>query len=265
VSDFARATFVLFPQTRKLLPMVFLYSHNFNATAMPITYYLQPNPVTPDPNDQSARIMPNTVLSLDDVISKMTKRGTLVTETDAKAVLNLFFDVVTDEVADGNFVNLPLANIRSGISGVFDSATDTFDSSRHLVRATLSSGLLLTEKLQNPKVEKTLQPMPSPVLLEFMNINTNTTNSLITPGGIGQLVGEELKFNPQNAAEGVFFVRPDGTEVRATVFATRTLGKLIFNLPTTLTTGNYTIEVRRAYTKDNLIRKGTLQETLRVA
>ncbi len=232
---------------------------------MPIKYYLQPNPITPDPNDQSARVLPDASLTLDDIIAKMVKRGTLVTETDAKAVLNLFFEVVCDEVVDGNFVNLPLVNIRSGISGVFTSVTDNFDPARHALRATLSSGTLLNEKMQAARPEKTLQPTPSPVILEFLNVNTNTTNTVLTPGGIGQIIGEELKFNPDNAQEGVFFVKSDGTETKATVFATRTTGKLVFNIPNTLTAGTYTLEVRRAYTKDNIIRKGVLPDVLTVA
>jgi hypothetical protein len=233
-------------------------------TAMPIKYYLQPNPVTPDPNDQSARVLPNASLTLEDIIAKMMLRGTTVTEADTRAVLNLFFDVVSDEVADGNFVNLPLANIRVGISGVFTSITDSFDPSRHSIRATLSPGLLLSEKMQKVRLEKTLQPLPSPVILEFLNINTNTTNSVLTPGGIGQIVGEELKFNPDNPQEGIFFVAADGTETKVQIIASRTEGKLVFSIPT-LPAGNYTLEVRRAYTKENIIRKGVLSDTLTVA
>jgi hypothetical protein len=233
-------------------------------TAMPIKYYLQPNPVTPDPNDQSARVLPNASLTLEDIIAKMMQRGTTVTEADTRAVLNLFFDVVSDEVADGNFVNLPLANIRVGISGVFTSITDSFDPSRHSIRATLSPGLLLSEKMQKVRLEKTLQPLPSPVILEFLNINTNTTNSVLTPGGIGQIVGEELKFNPNNPQEGIFFVAADGTETKVQIIASRTEGKLVFSIPT-LPAGNYTLEVRRAYTKENIIRKGVLSDTLTVA
>jgi hypothetical protein len=233
-------------------------------TAMPIKYYLQPNPVTPDPNDQSARVLPNASLTLEDIIAKMMQRGTTVTESDTRAVLNLFFDVVSDEVADGNFVNLPLANIRVGISGVFTSITDSFDPSRHSIRATLSPGLLLIEKMQKVRLEKTLQPLPSPVIIEFLNINTNTTNSVLTPGGIGQIVGEELKFNPNNPQEGIFFVAADGTETKVQIIASRTEGKLVFSIPT-LPAGNYTLEVRRAYTKENIIRKGVLSDTLTVA
>ncbi len=232
---------------------------------MPIKYYLQPNPITPDPNDQSARVLPNASLSLDDIITRMMQRGTTVTEADARAVLNLFFEVVCDEVVNGNFINLPIANIRSGISGVFTSATDDFDPARHALRATLSPGTLLNEKMRNARLEKTLQPLPSPVLLEFLNINTNTTNAVLTPGGIGQIIGEELKFNPNNPQEGIFFIATDGTETKVQIIASRTEGKLVFAIPSTLTAGTYTLEVRRAYTKDNVIRKGMLPDTLTVA
>jgi hypothetical protein len=155
-------------------------------------------------------------------------------------------------------------NIRVGISGVFTSITDSFDPSRHSIRATLSPGLLLSEKMQKVRLEKTLQPLPSPVILEFLNINTNTTNSVLTPGGIGQIVGEELKFNPNNPQEGIFFVAADGTETKVQIIASRTEGKLVFSIPT-LPAGNYTLEVRRAYTKENIIRKGVLSDTLTVA
>jgi hypothetical protein len=155
-------------------------------------------------------------------------------------------------------------NIRVGISGVFTSITDSFDPSRHSIRATLSPGLLLSEKMQKVRLEKTLQPLPSPVILEFLNINTNTTNSVLTPGGIGQIVGEELKFNPNNPQEGIFFVAADGTETKVQIIASRTEGKLVFSIPA-LPAGNYTLEVRRAYTKENIIRKGVLSDTLTVA
>ncbi len=230
---------------------------------MPIKYYLQPNPITPDPNDQSARVLPNASLSLDDIIARMMQRGTTVTEADARAVLNLFFEVVCDEVVNGNFINLPIANIRSGISGVFTSATDDFDPARHALRATLSPGTLLNEKMRNARLEKTLQPLPSPVLLEFLNINTNTTNAVLTPSGIGQIIGEELKFNPNNPQEGIFFIATDGTETKVQIIASRTEGKLVFAIPN-LSPGTYTLEVRRAYTKDNIIRKGVLPDTLTV-
>jgi hypothetical protein len=231
---------------------------------MPIKYYLQPNNATPDPNDQSARVLPNEVLDANTIIQRMLKRGTTLTETDIKAVLNLLFDVVTDEVATGNHVNLPMANFKPSITGVFTSITDSFDPARHTRKGSISQGTMLTQKMQKAAVEKVLQGMPIPVLLEYLDINTQATNSNLTPNGIGQIVGEELKFDPAKPEEGIYFVAENGTETKVSVLASRTEGKLVFSIPA-LAAGNYTLEVRRVYTKNNQVRVGTLVDTLAVA
>jgi hypothetical protein len=137
-----------------------------------IKYFLQPNPITPDPNDQSARVKLNATLDLQDIVKLAIKRGTSLTETDLSGAATLLFEVITDEVANGNSINLPLVNIRPGIKDVFASASDSFDPSRHVKRATLSSGLLLSSKMKEAKVEKFMGGLPSPVLVEYMDINS---------------------------------------------------------------------------------------------
>ena len=104
-----------------------------------------------------------------------------------------------------------------------------------------------------------------PDLQEYMDINTGTTNSILTPGGIGQVVGSELKFSAANADEGVFLVHEAGTETKITVLATRTEGKLVFSIPAGLATGGYRLEVRRAYGNAGSIRTGVLNEQLQVS
>ncbi len=231
-----------------------------------IKYFLQPNPITTDPNDQSARIMSNATLNLQDIVTLATKRGTSLTETDLTAAANLMFDVITDEVANGNNITLPLVNIRPSIKGVFFSATDSFDSSRHIKRATLSSGLLLSSKMKSAKVEKITSIAPSPVLIEYADVNSGTTNSLLTPGGIGNITGEELKYNPDNADEGIFLVPlNEGETVKITVVATRTEGSLMFSIPAGLQAGPYRLEVRKAYGVNLTVRTGSLNETLEVS
>ncbi len=229
---------------------------------MAIKYYLQPNPITPGPNDQSARIFINSVYTTDDIIKRMLLRGTSATEPDIHAVLRLFFNVVTDEVAEGNNVNLPIANFKPGISGLFQSKTDVFDYSRHTIKASVSNGLMLTQKMQAATLEKITQPSPLPVILEFMDANSGIANSKVTPGFIGTIVGEALKFDPENANEGIFFV--NGTTTKVSVIAIHTEGKLVFNIPQ-LPAGNYSLEVRRAYKSGTVIRTGVLSDILQVS
>ena len=232
---------------------------------MSIKYYLQPNPITPDPNDQSARVISNQVHDVESITKEMLRRGSTITEADIKAVLKVFFEVVSDEITEGNNVNLPIANFRPGIGGVFSNATDSFDPSRHVKKASVSVGLLLNEKLQFAAVEKTTQPTPGPALVQFTDVNSQNTNSILTPGGIGQLVGEELKFNPDNIVEGIYFVAADGTSTKVDIMASRTEGKLVFSIPPVLIVGSYTLEVRKGYgTTGATLRSGSLQETLQV-
>lgn len=229
---------------------------------MAIKYYLQPNPITPDPNDQSARVISNKVHNTESITKEMLKRGSTITEADIRAVLNVFFTVVIDEVTDGNNVNLPLVNIRAGITGVFASATDSFDPSRHLKKANLSAGNELYVRMNAAQVEKVNVATAAPALIAYSDVNSQTTNSILTPGGIGQIVGEELKFNPANAAEGIFFIASDNTATKATVVASRTEGKIVLSVPE-LPSGNYTLEVRKGYGSTNLVvRTGALQDTL---
>jgi hypothetical protein len=75
-------------------------------------------------------------------------------------------------------------------------------------------------------------------------------------------LGEELKFDPANAAEGIFFIAADNTVTKATVIASRTEGKIVFSIPS-LPAGDYTLEVRKGYGSTNLVvRAGALQDTL---
>lgn len=232
---------------------------------MAIKYYLQPNPITPDPNDQSARVSSNKVHDLESITSIMLKRGSTVTKADVMAVLDIFFDVVTDEVADGNNVNLPLVNIRPSVTGTFNSVSDSFDPSRHTKGASISQGLALISKIRVAKVEKINQPTPTPALIEFTDVTTGITNSMLTPGSIGRIMGEELKFNPVNADEGIYFIDADNVPTKVATIDNRTEGKLTFIIPATLTAGSYKLEVRKAYGTTNVVvRTGSLSDLLQV-
>lgn len=232
---------------------------------MSLRYYLQLNPITPDPNDRSARIDSTARLSQDDIVGRMMKRGTMVTQSDVLAVLNLYNEVVSDEIANGATVNLPLANFKPSIRGTFKDANDSYDSSRHVKRASVSQGLLLAEKMRNAPAEKVTTSLPSPVITEFVDFNSGQSNAVLTPNGIACITGEELKFDPAQTDEGLFFKADDGTETRVDIIASLTEGQLMFQVPDTLAPGEYTVEVRRAYTGNRTIRIGQMDGSLTVA
>lgn len=230
-----------------------------------IKYYLMPNVITPNPNDQTARISPKEILDENTIAARMVKRSSSYTLPVITGVLELFFDVVTDEISNGNHVNTPLVDIKPGISGVFSSASDSFDPARHLLKASVAPGTLLNQRMRTSQTEKITKPPTMPVLIEYNDVNSKTFNNRITPGGIGIIVGEELKFNPAVLKEGIFFVDEDNTTTKVTIIAGLTNGKIIFTVPSTLVPGNYKLQVIKGYGKNNDIRTGELHDTLIVA
>lgn len=229
-------------------------------------YYLQKNPITSDPNDHSARVVVPNSLDLNTIVLEMQRRNSSLTESDILSSLTLFFEVTTDEVSQGNTVILPIAVIRPSIRGVFKDATDVYDESRHEKRASLSQGTLLAKKMKDATVEKVTEPLPQPAPLHFEDVVTETINSKVTPGGIGIIKGEELKFDREKEEEGIFFVGDDSEGTfKVSVLAKVTAGTLIFSIPDDLSPGNYTVEIKKSYHSGEKLVSGKLYETLNVS
>lgn len=230
-----------------------------------IQYFLVPNYLTADPNDQYARVSPRNVLNMEDIIDRCLKRGTTLTRTDIAAASNLFMEEAIAAIAEGNNVNLPLVNLKPSVTGIFNSKSDGFDGSRHTKRAAVSMGTGLSKAMQEASVEKIQEPQASPFVLEYADANSGTNNSSATPSGIGTITGADLKFDPTNVNEGIFFVpTAAGADVKVTVISSRTEGKLVFQVPAGLAAGTYRLEVRRAYTAAKTIRTGELADVLTV-
>ena len=245
--------------------LMFARSNHNNLMANSILYFLIPNYLTSDPNDQYARVSPRNVLNVDDLIERCLRRGTTLTKTDITAAVNLFMEETIEAVSEGNNVNTRLVNIKPSITGVFTSKSDGFDASRHTKRAAVSMGSELAKGMQEASTEKIQEPAASPFLLEYSDANSGANNSTVTPGGIGKITGAELKFDIANAAEGIFFVPTGaGVESKVVVISDRTEGKLAFLVPAALVAGTYRLEVRRAYLASKTIRTGELSDVLTV-
>ena len=232
---------------------------------MPIKYCLHRNAISNNPESHKAMIIPIKVHGLQSIISQMLQRGTTLAEVDILASLHLFFEVVVQEFTDGNHVNLPIVNIKPSITGEFDSASDRYDIARHQIKTTTSPGILLKRNIKKSTVEKVNKPSIIPILLVFTDMQSQTINDKITPNGIAQIEGKNLKFTPANPSEGLFFVNENNQTFQATIFAIRHPSKLIFSIPDAMPPGTYTLIIKKNFGKTaTTLRKGTLPFTLNV-
>jgi len=232
---------------------------------MSINYCLRPNAIGKNPNEFSASTISNKVIDHNMIIERMVLRGTHLQSESIRPVLELFYKITAEEVANGNSVNLPLIKIRPGISGMFNSIMDRFHVTRHKIKANTSAGLLLVNAMKSATVQKTDYHSPAPIVLKYHDSVTETDNSLITPGAPAILKGEKIKFNRNNKDEGIYFISAEGTETKASIISENTETTTIFIAPLSLKTGRYSLEVRKAFGTTNIvIRIGQLMGHLDV-
>ena len=232
---------------------------------MPINYVLLENNLTSDPSDYMAAVQATRTAETDDIIARIIQQGSTVVKADILSVLEDYHTAIENMVLEGVNVNTPLANYSVSIKGVFNGPTDMFDPGRHQVVATTNPGKrfrrAVREHAQAVKGEA-LKPRPNPV--EYTDVNSGERNSVLTPGGMGQLVGHRLKFDPAAAAQGIFFQAEGGAATKAAMVGRNKPGELMFMVPA-LAAGDYTLEVRTVMRGSEDVRTGALEATLTVA
>lgn len=232
---------------------------------MSINYVLLENNLTSDPDDHMAMVQPTGTAELDDIIERMIEMGSTVVKADILSVLENYHSTIENMVLEGMNVNTPGANYKVSIRGVFDGQSDSFDPQRHQVRAAVSPGRRFRSAIEEraqPVKQEPVKPKPNP--LEYIDLNSDTRNSVLTPAGMGQVVGHRLKFDPEDDAQGIFFVADDSTETKAAVVGRNKPADLMFMVPGDLDAGEYTLEVRAAVYGSDDVRVGALDEPLTV-
>ncbi len=231
-----------------------------------ITYVLVENHLTDDPNDHTAVVQPSGTATQDDVINHIIQQGSTVTRPDIVSVLESQYVAIEYLVLEGKHVNTPLANFAVSIKGVFNGYGDTFDPARHQLKAAVSAGKRYRRAVPGKgRATKGEARLPVPNLEAYTDLNTKARNSTLTPGGMGQVTGYRLKFDPADANQGIFFVASDDSATKVKVMGSNMPRELMFLIPASLAVGDYTLEVRATVPGSPQVRTGTLSATLTVS
>jgi hypothetical protein len=180
------------------------------------------------------------------LITRLLKRGTLLTRTDVLAVMNGMEEVIADVHLEGYTVNLPLFNTSFSISGVFEGSMDSFDGNRHKLNINVSKGTLLRDAEKKVKFEKTNVPSPLPQIQEVRDSVSGAMNDRLTSKGVIEVRGYNLKIDGNDPACGLWFVSETGEETKAVVIIENKPSKILAMIPE-LATGNYQVKVVTQY------------------
>ena len=234
---------------------------------MTINYALRKNYLSATPADSyQAAVQAKGSAGLEEIIERIIDRGSTVTRADIVSVLADYHAAIENFLVEGLTVTTPMANFRAAIGGVFEDESDSFDPTRHELRATASSNKRLRVALANRgRVIKKDAVLPSPRPLSFFDYKSGQKDGSVTPGGAARLTGSKLGFDPADPVEGVFFVAADETETRVGELLSHSARLIMCMLPEDLAPGEYRLQVRAGYAKDEgKVRRGELPVRLTV-
>ena len=198
---------------------------------------------------------PGKSLNIDELINRILDRGTTLTKTDLLAVFHIANEEVAKASAKGETINLPLFNTSFSISGVYDSALDTFDGNRHKLNLNLTKGVLLREAEKQVKLVKTTTVAPLPNIMEVMDFKSGTVNDRLTPDGVVEARGFNLKIDGDDPACGLWFVSEDGQQqLKSEIFIDNKPAKVTAFIPI-LSTGNWQLKVVTQFSNSGVALK----------
>ena len=212
-----------------------------------LQYSLTENLLTGRADNFTAQTQTTGSFDKEAIITEMLFRGSLLSRTDILAVLNGFEETITDIIHDGGTVNTPLFNTSFSISGVFEGPMDTFDGNRHKLNVNLTKGILLRDIESQVAFEKTGTVVPQPTILEVKDSVSGKVNEQLTPGGVVELMGINIKIVGENADCGLWFVPASGDAVKAQIIVQNKPSTIIAMIPN-LSAESYSLKVMTQYT-----------------
>ncbi|MDM8158182.1 DNA-binding domain-containing protein [Labilibaculum sp. K2S] len=225
---------------------------------MVLRYGLIPNHLTDDPDDYMGMVTDNETVTTEQIVEQMIGKGSTVTKAEALSVIEEFSYAVVQAVASGNNVNTELFKVYPSISGVFANESDGFDKKRHAIRLNLNAGPRLTDAVGNIELRKVEISHAQPVIQQFADLKTKAVNETFSPGQIASLKGSFLKFDEEDANQGIFFIAAEGTVTKVGNVVKNKPSELLFFVPETLKTGSFQVEVRAAQKNSKNIKTGRL-------
>jgi len=230
---------------------------------MNLKYALFKNRLVEDENNHMAVPQNVAIYHMADLIKEMAVPGG-VTRTQAAAVLESFIGVQEKLLEQGCAIQTDLYLIHPHISGSFNGPNDSFDPARHKIRFSANLGSRMKAVAAAIQTEKVKGQSRKPQPENFIDTFNGVDNKSATPGKVGDISGELLKFDASDAQQGVFFIS-GAQEYRAAKYLHNTAGLLSFYIPEELIAGTYRVEIRAILTGTKSIRIGTLDAVLTVA
>lgn len=224
-------------------------------------YFLSENRMGQIPDECVARVTQQETVSFEELIKMATRRGLTLTDTELTGAINELTYTIIDMLNSGKAVETPFARYRLSISGLFTNKDDVFDPNRHHIRINCLAGRSIKIDTKSISLEKVKYTSTSPFIERLLDYSSLEENDSINPGGAAEISGELLKIDTDDPDQGIYFLQ-NGTATKVSVIIRNLPSDLIFNIPATLTAGQYQLEIRNKTNKKDKTLKTFLFSSL---
>lgn len=235
-----------------------------------IKAYLYDNVLTPDPNDFIARTVSERSLNVKQICETAVRRGGADVSAPAmEHAVELFLKEMAYQLCDGYSVNTGYFTANTQIRGVFNSATETYDSKKHSILFQFNQGEKLRAEIPGIEVSILGVAESAAIILEVKDVRSGTVNDLLTPGKNLRVKGSKIKVSGNDPSVGVFFIDTASQSripVETSDIVMNNPSELIVVIPD-LPAGTYRIEVVTQHSSGKLLnepRTATLDKLLTV-
>ena len=188
-----------------------------------------------------------------------------MTRADMLAVLESYHASIRRLMLKGYRVLTPMAQYGVSIKGNFVDQGDGFDTSRHRLEPRVGPSRELRQAIKNQvPVEKEMAAVQQPILAQYLSLSNGHTGHTLIPGGMGKLIGKQLRYDPDDLEQGIFLVAADRSEQRLSGDGIIMPRSLVFMIPVELAPGDYRLEVR-IRVDEKTLSSGRLKDVLTVA
>ena len=222
---------------------------------MSIKYRMESNNLKP--GSFFARVIHGDAITLDQMIPNIVAKTSL-SPADVKGVIMALTDEVAAALGAGNRPCIDgLVSFSTSLSGSFDTADAAVskETAQLNVLAREDPACEAAVKAQ-ASYSRQVVDIKTPIISSFLDIAGGAYDQY-TPGSIVRLKGDNLKFNLNEADEGVFV--DNGTaETRLNVYSITGDRQIDALIPADMS-GTLTVTVRARYTEEGDLRQGSYQ------
>ncbi len=229
---------------------------------MAIRYALVQNETMVGKNGLVARVYSAGTIDEEECVRRVSAAGTTVSVSDTMAVIANLNQLVERALSDGFNINIGLGTLSIQIKGTFRDYGDRFDASRHQIVIRFRPAKWLVKAIQNRIRTQKIEPHElRPNLISFRDVVTGQRNSVLTPGGIGHIYGNRLKFDRNDPNQGIYLLGENRGVLRVRVVDDNLPRKLVFLIPA-LPAGAYRLAVRATCCGGESVETGFLSGLL---